>query len=175
MSSVQDKNRADELFAVAYDECYSLIYRFVASRLKSMPSNIEDCVQDVFVALYKNYLNGVEIHNAKAFLLKTANNYVHKYYEKYHRDLNSVEISENVDTNDTSIDIDDKLVFEQYSRQISAALNEKDAELFSLRFVEELKICEISDITGMSIPAITTRISRMKPKLQKLLESIISS
>lgn len=150
-------------------------YIVVASRLKSMPSNIEDCVQDVFVALYKNYLNGVEIHNAKAFLLKTANNYVHKYYEKYHRDLNSVEISENVDTNDTSIDIDDKLAFEQYSRQISAALNEKDAELFSLRFVEELKICEISDITGMSIPAITTRISRMKPKLQKLLESIISS
>lgn len=173
MSSVQDKNKADELFTVAYNECYSLIYRFVASRLSCDPSCIDDCVQDTFVVLYKSYLSGTEIVNTKAYLLKTANNFVHKYYDKIQKSNQVVDIDDVKNIPVENDDIDERLSFEQYSRQISAALNETDAKLFELRFVQDLKITQIAEITGMSVPAITTRISRMKQKLKNILADMI--
>lgn len=168
MPNKSDKQRADSLLKQAYRECYTSIYRFCMSRLKIDQDSVEDCVQDTFLVLYKKYLAGENIQYVSAFLLKTASNLVKKRYAEFEKQKKCIDIEQIKEIPSQNYDIDDRLTFEEYSRQISAALNDADTELFSLRYIEELKIEEIANITGKSISNVTTRLSRMRKKLREL-------
>lgn len=163
------KNQADVQIKKAYSMYYSNIYRFVLSRLKSDRDSVEDVVQDAFLVLYNKYLQGVEVEFVQAFLMKTADNLIKKKYLELEKQNNQVPIEDIIHIASQNEDIDDRLTFEQYSRQISDALNDKDAEIFSLRYIQEFKIDEIAERMEMTIPAVTTRLSRIRDKLKKLL------
>lgn len=169
MASDANKKRTDELIQKAYSECYTSIYRFCLSRLKEDRDSVEDCVHDAFLVLYNKYLAGESIEHVTAFLLQTASNFVKKRYAEIEKRQKHVDIEEIKHIPSQDEDIDDRLTFEEYSRQISAALNDTDAELFSLRYIEEFKIEEIAVRMNMSIPAVTTRLSRLREKLRKVL------
>ena len=169
MPSQEDKKRADDMLKKAYRENYTAIYRFCLSRLKEDRDSVEDIVQESFVVLYQKFLSGEEITYVSAFLYKTAGNLLKKRYAALEKTQKIISLDEVLEIPSQQEDIDDRLTFEQYSRQISAALNDKDAEIFSLRYIEELKIDEVAARMNMSIPAVTTRLSRMRSKLQKLL------
>ncbi len=169
MPTKEAKRRADELLSDAYVKYYTMIYRFCLSRLKDDRNSVEDCVQESFIVLYNKYLAGEDIEYISAFLLQTASNFVKKQYAELEKSKRHIDIEEVRHIPSQDEDIDDRLTFEQYSRQISAALNDKDAELFSLRYIEEFKIEEIAERMNMSIPAVTTRLSRMRTKLRKEL------
>jgi RNA polymerase sigma-70 factor (ECF subfamily) len=49
-------------------------------------------------------------------------------------------------------------------------LDEKDREIITLRFVEELQPREIAELLGESVNAVSTRITRARQKLLNLLE-----
>lgn len=168
LPSKEDKQLADELLKKAYKECYSSVYRFCLSKLNNDRDSVEDCVHDSYLVLYKKYLSGENIEFVMAFLLKTASNYIKKRYSEMEKQKKQVPFDEIIEIPTQSEDIDDRLTFEEYSRQISAALNDTDAELFSLRYIEELKIEEIANKTGMSIPNVTTRLSRIRKKLREV-------
>lgn len=65
-----------------------------------------------------------------------------------------------------------RLTFEEYSRQISAALSDTDAALFSMRYIEDLKIEDIAARMDMSVPAVTTRLHRLRKKLREILNQL---
>lgn len=165
----EDKRRADELFSDAYGKYYTTVYRFCLSRLKNDRHSVEDCVQESFIVLYNKYLAGENVEFVSAFLLQTASNFVKKRYAELEKSRRNVDIEEVRHIPSQDEDIDDRLTFEQYSRQISDALNDTDAEIFSLRYIEEFKIEEVAQRMNMSIPAVTTRLSRMRTKLKKEL------
>lgn len=169
MSVNDSKKRADELLKQAYSQHYTSIYRFCLSRLKDDRHSVEDCVQETFIVLYNKYLKGEQIEYVSAFLLQTASNFVKKRYAELEKSRKHVDIEEIKHIPSQNEDIDDRLTFEEYSRQISAALNDTDAEIFSLRYIEEFKIEEIAVRMNMSIPAVTTRLSRLRNKLRDLL------
>ena len=54
---------------------------------------------------------------------------------------------------------------------ISDALNDTDSEIFSMRYIEELKIEDIAERLGLTIPNVTTRLSRMRGRIKQLLEN----
>lgn len=169
MSDHAQKQEAARLFNAAYEESYASVYKFCLSRLKNSHS-AEDCVQEAFLVLYNKLLAGEEILHTKAFLMKTANNFVLKKCEEVKKAYSTVSIEEVINIPSQNEDIDDRLTFEEYSRQISAALSDSDAEIFSMRYIEELKIDMIADRCNMSITAVTTKLSRIRKKLQKRFE-----
>ncbi len=169
MSKAVDRKRADALFKKAYERYYTSIYRFCLSRLPNDRSSVDDCVQETFIVLYNKYLDGEEIEYVQAFLFKTANNFVLKQTRQIQKQMNQVSVEEIIHIPSQSEDIDDRLTFEEYSRQISAALNDTDAEIFRLRYVEDSDIKEIAEMTGISIKAAYARLERMRDKIRKIL------
>lgn len=169
MPTKEEKRHADALLNDAYVQYYTMVYRFCLSRLKDDRHSVEDCVQESFLVLYNKYLSGEHIEYVSAFLLQTASNFVKKQYAELEKSKRHIDIEEVRHIPSQDEDIDDRLTFEQYSRQISDALNDTDAEIFSLRYIEEFKIEEIAVRMNMSIPAVTTRLSRMRTKLKKEL------
>jgi RNA polymerase sigma-70 factor (ECF subfamily) len=170
LPSKAEKAKADELFKSAYNSYYSSIYKFCLSRLKNDRDSVEDCVQETFLVLYKKYLSGENVEYVLAFLFKTASNFIKKQYSQLEKKKKQVDLEEIKEIPSQSEDIDDRLTFEEYSRQISDALNDLDAQLFSLRYIEELKIEDIANRTGMSIANVTTRLSRIRKKLRDIFE-----
>lgn len=167
MATNINKKRADELLKAAYNENYTAIYRYCLSKLKNNEM-AEDCVQEAYLVLYKKYLSGEEVAYVKSFLMKTASNFVLKRFDEIKRSQETVDIGEVINIPSHSEDIDERLTFEEYSKQISAALSTLDARIFTMRYIDELKIEDIAKSLDMSISAVTTRLSRMREKLKKI-------
>lgn len=164
------KKKADEMLKSAYEDNYASIYRYCLSKLKNNEMT-EDCVQDAFLVLYKKYLAGEEIVYVKAFLMKTAGNFVHKKFDEIAKSQCLLDIEDVINIPSHSEDIDDRLTFDEYSRQISAALSTLDANIFTLRYINEYKLEEIAQQLDMSVSAVTTRLSRIRQKLKKIIKT----
>jgi len=164
----KEKKAADERLKQIYKTYYSSIYKFCLARIKDDKQAVEDITQETFIVLYNKLLGGEAVEKPHAFLFKVADNLIRRHYEKVKKDNVLISIEEVIELPTDKTDLDERLAFEQYSKEFSAALNDTDAELFSLRYIEELRINEIADITGMSIHNITIRLHRLKDKLRNL-------
>lgn len=167
------QNTADERFKEAYKKYYTDVYRFCLSYLLHDRASVDDCVQEVFIVLYKKYQSGEDIEYVKAFLFKTAENFIKKHLRQNVRDSKNVSIDEIIELPSQSEDLDERLSFEEYSRQISAALSDRDAELFKLRYIEELSLEEIAAVLNTSITTIGTRTWRLRKRLMTIVHDIM--
>lgn len=170
---MSNKSRADALFKEAYKQYYSDIYRFCLSYLLKDRSSVDDTVQETFLVLYNKYLSGEEITYTKAFLMQTAYNFVRKRLREQQRDVLNVSIDEVINIPSQNEDMDEKLSFEEYSRQISEALSDRDAELFRLRYLESQSLEELADTLNISVPAAGTRVFRLRKRLIPILEELL--
>lgn len=163
------KAHADELFKKAYDRYYQSIYKFCLSRLPNDRHSVEDVVQETFLVLYNKYLDGEDIEYTQAFLFKTANNFILKQMRQNQKKQEQISVDDIIHIPAQNEDIDERLTFEEYSRQISAALNDTDAEIFKLRYESDLEIAQIAEVTGLSLKATYARIERMRDKIRRIL------
>lgn len=159
-------SNTDEEFTNAYRSFYPFILRYCAAKTGGDISAAEDCTQEAFYVLYKKYCSNIEIENPKAYLIKTANNILLKKQAAKAKDnayLVDIENADNIhdeSQNYTQIEYDELLEL------FKGKLKEPDKTIFNLRYIEEKSIKEISEITGISITNITTRISRFRNKLK---------
>lgn len=170
-----NKKNADALLQKTYEENYISVYRYALSKLKNDTHSVDDVVQETFIVLYKKFLAGEEIAYIKAFLFKTADNFVKKKYLEIEKKNKTVSIDEVLEIPSQDEDIDDRLTFEEYSRQISEALSDSDAKLFSLRYIEELKVEEVAKRMNLSISATTSKLFRLRNKLMKMISNYIDN
>ena len=164
------KKAADKILKEAYGKYYASIYKFCLSRLKDDSSDVEDCVQEVYLVFYNKLLGGEEIEYVQAYLFKTADNLVKKQLSRLKKRAKTLDIDEVKEIVTHSVDIDDRLSFEEYSKMISDALSDTDREIFILRYIEELRINEIAQRLNMSVSNVSTRLSRMREKIRKIIE-----
>ena len=167
------KSRADALFKETYKQYYSDIYRFCLSYLLKDRSSVDDVVQETFIVLYNKYLEGEEIVYTKAFLLKTAHNFVQKRLREHKRDIKNISLDEIIEIPSQNEDLDERLSFEEYSRQISDALTERDAELFRLRYLENKSLEELAADLNISLSASGTRVHRLRKRLIPIIEKML--
>lgn len=169
------KRKADELLSDAYSKYYSDVYRFCMSMLTADKDGINDCVQEAYIVLYNKYLAEEEVEFVKAFLFKTAKNFVLKRVREIEKSNDFVNLEEIKDLITDLNDVDENLTFEEYNRQISAALSDRDALLFKLRYHNDYKIEEIAEELNLSVSAVGIGLHRLKKRLTKILEDILSS
>ena len=167
MSDRNAKRKADSELKKVYAQYYSILYKFCLSRLKNDYSYVDDCVQETFIVLYNKLLSGEEFEYTLAYLYKTADNLVKKRFNQLKKQEKEISIDDIKDINAFSVDLDDRLTFEEYSRMISDALTDTEKEIFALRYIEELKVNEIAERLNMSVTNVTTRLSRIREKIRK--------
>lgn len=167
LSNKASKN-ADELLKQAYEKHYTYVYKFCLSRLLSDRASAEDCAQEAYIVLYNKLKSGEEIDNTLAFLLQTARNFVLKQVREIEKRKNEIDLDDVIHIPSQSDEMDEKLSFEEYSRQITAALTDKEAELFKLRYINELEIEDIAKQTNNSIASVYKELSRIRIKIRKI-------
>lgn len=166
-----EKKKADDLLQEGYAKYYTAIYRYALSRLGD-PHKSEDVAQEAFVVYYKRLRTGEVFTAPRAFLYRTADHLVQKQFDRQKRAQNCITLDEVIEIPAQHADPDERLTFEEYSRQISAALSDTDAALFSMRYIEDLKIEDIAVRMNMSVPAVTTRLHRLRKKLREILNQL---
>ncbi len=170
-----EKRALDERFKKYYSTYYASLFKFCLSKLKNDRHAVEDACQETFMVLYKRMTEQEIIDYPYAFMLKTADNIIKRYYKDAEQSSRNVSLEDVIVLPAENRDIDAELSFEQYTRQFSAALSDDDAELFSLRYIEELDLKEIAHITGKSIDYVSTRLYRIRKKLRSQFGGKLSS
>lgn len=170
MADKLNKRSKDESFVNAYDSLYPFVMKYCTARANGNIQLAEDCTQDAFFVLYKKHCDGVVIENPKAFLCRTCDNILLNRKTKIIKEESRRADEELL--NQVTIDdgIFDELEYEELLNRIKSLLDKTDWKLFYMRYVDDLSIKEISEKADMSITSITTRLSRIRKKLQAVLK-----
>lgn len=160
-------------FENIYNEHIDQLYRFTLFRVSDKEKAI-DIVQDVFFKYFKYLTDSIEDEakiqfNHKAFLFKTTRNTIIDHYRKKQSqsldDLldNGYEYSSDEDiSHNTSVDIDYKKVVKSLKD-----LDLESQELIYTRYVDNMSLTEISEITGQKENTIAVKIHRILEKLKQ--------
>lgn len=161
------------------EECKRLwhLYReyiksFCRFQLKDSPDYVEDCVQDVFMALLEAKRAGTEIRNPKAWLTSVANNKIKNEYKNRKREsehINKIIRYETVmefsslDIHDFS-DIPDELVTDMKDSVLNR-LNADEQSLVEDFYVKHMKIKDIAEKRGISETNVKQKLFRVRKKI----------
>ena len=167
---MQNKKWAEQLLRRAYDTYYEKIARFCNIKLKNR-TEAEDCVQECFMVYYKRILSGEEIVNTGAFLYKIADNLIKTQWrqDKKANDVISLdEVAETLATDDVNnySDID----YDALAEKIIEILDEKEQNLYRLKYTEQKSIAEIAKKLNISFDAAAKRLSRLRQKVKEMVE-----
>lgn len=156
---------------------YSWIIKTVVRRhLYSMPSNQDECINDILMAVWFNINSFDESKgNFKNWIAGVSKYKSIEFKRKYLKHLEY----ENID--DLNISIEDSVHEELIKKELDedvesllSCLKEEDKQLFLKLYVEEKEVQDICDETGVKRDIIYNRVSRGKKKMKnffKLIES----
>ncbi|MCH5316016.1 MAG: sigma-70 family RNA polymerase sigma factor [Eubacterium sp.] len=162
------KRNLQDRFTQIYNEYKSSIYSFCLVKLNGDSNGAEDCMQNSFMVLYKKMKNDEEIVNPRAFLYKTASNYVLKCIEaKAKENSKIVPISEYEDKAvDNQSIIDSDIDYSILTKKLNELLNPDEQKLLKLKYIDDLTIEQVSGILNISKPAVAKRLQRLREKIK---------
>lgn len=127
------------LFQKYYDEYIEYIKHYCYYKLSDYPDYAEDCIQDTFRVLFEKLCEDIEIQYVKAFLIKTASNFVKLKFRNIEKEKNR-----NISIDNNEIDIPyEQSFFEDVPEETILRL--KDEIIASLSQEEQellLKTCK---------------------------------
>lgn len=140
----------------------------------------KDCTQDIF-SLYFEKTAQCQIHNPKAWLYRTADNFLHRY----NRNLQKEE-QKNAPLPETDIAEDRRFAYDQnfdlFSEEnvdiekdmemIFSELSQEEHTLWNQYFKEQLQIKKLAELYQVSVPAMKARIHRLKQHILKCVNEI---
>ncbi|MBN2481311.1 MAG: sigma-70 family RNA polymerase sigma factor [Bacteroidales bacterium] len=155
-----DKNALSEVFLTYHDD----LFRY-GLKLAGNEEMVKDCIQELFLKLWKNRNNLKPVQNIKPYLFKSLRNHILDSMEL--QKLNATLDSENISVLNLSYNEDDFKVNDQVPEEtrlkVIQALNKLTArqrEIIYLRYFEELDFDTISQVLGINIQSIRNTIHR---------------
>jgi len=162
-SAARGGDPLDRLVAEHQQRVTRLVYRLTGWR-----GEVEDIVQDVFLAAFRRRETFRDESSEWTWLAAIAINRCRTYrrrrllefrWLKRARPNSAVERNSNLERDETA----------QRVRQAVAALPDRDRETIVLYYLEDWSVADISRATGASGAAIDVRLHRARAKLRKLL------
>ena len=161
-------------FSLVYDHFSPLIWKHIFLRI-SLKEETNDLTSEVFLKTW-DYLNsGRKIQKIKSFLYRTADNLVIDWYRS-RKKIFSLEkdISEDEDVLIVESEMENNLMIAEDVVLLMKNINrldEKEKRLLILRFVDDLKIDEISEVLSKSRGAVTVAIHRALKSLMVIVNA----
>lgn len=166
---MNNKKKADEILRQTYSTYYEKVGRYCRIKLKNR-SEADDCIQECFMIFYRRILRGEEIDNTGAFLYKTADNLIKTQWRQDKKNdkvvslddvAETVSAPEITDCSDTDFDL--------CADKIINSLDEKDKEIYGLRYVDGKSILDVSRELNISFDATAKRLSRLRQKVRQII------
>lgn len=176
-------NNTTLIYNNLWKEHQEIVRQLCELKLKSRPWMIDDCIQDISLALYDQIRSGEQISNWKAWLLITARNTINNcYYESKKRERYvSADPVQPVNQNSETIlqlsycqDFLDLMITEEdvelAKKEILHTLTETEYELYIEYYLKNQKLKDIAAKHHVSENAMQQRHFRLKHKLLRLIK-----
>jgi RNA polymerase sigma-70 factor (ECF subfamily) len=151
-------------FAELYEHHYAIVYR-AALRITGNPADAEDVLQTVFLRVLNqgSRLNSTELHQSY-FRRASANAAVDLLRRRASR------AESRLDDASSSAAVASQPLLKERLRRAIATLEDNDAVLFLLRYVEGLSNGELAELFEQDKNSIAVRLHRIRQALQAEME-----
>ena len=174
--NVNKKEMDMQLVDKLWREYEPYIRKLCNYKLNSHKEYIDDCVQDVFVALVEAIHKGTTIEYPKAWLTTVANNIIKDIYEKARYNDKILPFEEkNIDVRlQDSIDYQElsEQDIDKYLSQIIDCLTEYERILFQDFYLNHRKQSELAKERGVTENLIQQQVFRLKRKIIKFINQL---
>jgi RNA polymerase sigma factor (sigma-70 family) len=166
------------------EKYYGEIFAYCRYHLNFDKSLAEECTQDVFETFFRCLLN-TEIRSPRAWLYRTADNYINRYIRSISIQKNRIVPFPNMDDEygitkssqfmyyqDFETVINSKTDFDSFERELLSCLKSNEIELFNLYFQKCKSIHELSLYMNKSESAINKRLQRIRIKIKKKIKML---
>jgi len=156
-------------FLLAYDKYASDILRHIYFRVGSREV-AEDLTQETFFKTWDSVSNNkTEINNFKTFLYRVASNLIIDYYRKKNRATVSIdEINPEIASIEPEQEKEvDRKMNKKFLERCFLDLGDESRQIVIYRFVNDLNLNEISEITGRSKNSVSVTLHRSLNFLKK--------
>lgn len=171
------KKRADEKLKEAYELCYLPLIKYCNVRMGDANATSDDCVQEAFLVYYNRLLSGEEFENPRAFLYRTADNFVKRAVESYGNQLKRtlpLDEAEIVESWDLPFNIENT-DFDALAQKLICTLTEQEKEFYKLKYIDKLSLAEIAQKLSISPVAAAKRSSRLRKQIIDKLNDFIDN
>ena len=152
-----------------YEKYYQSIFKYCRVRLGDFSEHAEDCVQDTFVILQRKLYDGEKIEQLRAFLYRTADNFVKRAIERYSKErARTVELNEAENIPVTQI-ISDDFDYDKLAETLITTLTQKEQELYTLKYVQRKSLSEISVLLNIKPNTVAQRTLRLRQHIKDLI------
>lgn len=170
---MSEKKRADALLQKCYNEYRIRLFSYCLSRLDGSREAADDCVQETFIVFYNKLLDGEEFENPRAFLYRTADNFVRRQKQKDASELRRqvpLEAAEDIGTtNDNYTAQLDLIDYEECAKHLLGLLTDEEKQIYDLRYIQKNGVEDIAEKLGISRPAASMRLMRLRNKIKDMV------
>ena len=167
-----------EAYAQLYDAYFEVLYRY-GKKITSDTFLVEDCIQDLFVALWRNRETLSDLMSPKFYLYKSLRNNIVAQLKSQQPDAfefyaNAVSLAGSTPSPESLI-IGEETTKNQ-EEKIETALQEltkREREAIFLKFYTGLNSEEISRIMGIGIPSVYNLINRAITQLGHSMDKLL--
>jgi RNA polymerase sigma factor (sigma-70 family) len=167
-----------DAYAQLYDNYFEKLYRY-GKKITPDTCLIEDCIQDLFVSLWKGREKHGELQSIKFYLYKSLRNNIVSHI-KYHQTQSLEYYVNDVNLIGTSPSPENFIILEEISanreEKINTALQDltkREREAIFLKFYSGLSSAEISQIMDISIPSVYNLVNKAISQLQKSMDKLL--
>ena len=166
-----DKIRAE--FQKTYDEYADPIFRYCYFQVSDR-ERAKDLAQDTFIKFWEYVASGQQVEYVKSFLYRIAiNTVIDERRKKKTISLEKIAESGHDWADEKDEGKQKEMIYEgKQAVEAVAQLPEKYRDVLMLRYVDDLSIKEIAEISGESANNVSVRIHRGLEQLKKLLRAL---
>lgn len=161
-----DESLLDEIMSLYGQDILQLVYSYVKD-----PVVAEDLTQEIFIKCYKALSTYNQQSNIRTWLWRIAINHCKDYRKSwYFRKVSTAEEEQEWTSTD---DVEEEVIQQDEDRQLAVAVIElpiQYRELIYLHYFQEMKLKEISEITGVKLGTVKTRMRQAKRRLKTYWE-----
>ncbi|MFE4708646.1 sigma-70 family RNA polymerase sigma factor [Peribacillus simplex] len=161
-----DESLLDEIMSLYGQDILQLVYSYVKD-----PVVAEDLTQEIFIKCYEALSTYNQQSNIRTWLWRIAINHCKDYRKSwYFRKVSTAEEEQEWTSTD---DVEEAVIQHDEDRQLAVAVMElpiQYRELIYLHYFQEMKLKEISEITGVKLGTVKTRMRQAKRRLKTYWE-----
>ena len=167
-------------FLAGNDQAYEYIYKNHVQKLflygitlTKDEELVKDCIQDVFTRIYENRQSLSKADNIRLYLIAALRNAILSAFRKqnsYHTFINTLETEELIDDKteiERIIHREEETEKEELIHRLCSVITDRQREIIYYRYVEGMKLEEISEMLNIEYHSVANVIQRALKKMKK--------
>lgn len=170
---MSEKKRANALLQECYEQYRIKLFNYCLSRLNGSREAADDCVQEVFIVFYNKLLDGEFFENPRAFLYRTADNFVKRQKKKEASELRHnipLDEAERIGVTDEEYAARlESIDYEECAKRLLLLLIDEEKQIYDMRYIQNISVEKIAEKLGISRPAASMRLMRLRNKIKTMV------